>query len=130
MDDRHVGDTPQPDQEDPVFIPAEVGLKALRSSSGELCWRYMGLGRGWHAWFNEDTGYYEVAVSANVPEPTEDGVTVRVETKQHWRFGAMDMREFWPSKWHARLEPVGYDQSPFPELDDPEDAPRRVPNGK
>lgn len=116
--------------DDPVNIPVEVALEALRKSDGTLCWAYMGMGRGWHLWHNQETGEYEVAVSHNVPKPTEEGVTVTVEVKQHWAMGSMDVEEFWPDRWHARIKPVGYYESPFPELDEPEPAPRRVPNGE
>lgn len=117
-------------QTDPVFIPFDVASKALRDSDGELCWKYMGLGRGWHAWFNSETGYYNIAISANVPEPTEDGVTVHVEVQQHWFMSEMEFKEFYPDRWHGRLETVSFNESPFPELDNPNNPPRRVPNGE
>jgi hypothetical protein len=118
-------------QTDPVFIPFEIAAKTLRDSNGELCWRYMGLGRGWHAWFNAETGCYEVAVSGNVPEPTDDGLIVRVEVKEYWAMGRLNFEDLYPDRWHGRLETVPFEESPFPSLErDPDDPPRRVPNGE
>lgn len=121
--------TAEPDTTDrQPAIPQQLVIDVMNKSDGEMCWRYNGLGRGWHARFNPETKYYEVAVSANVPEPTEDGhVMVRVETKQHWLFGRMDLEDWFPEFFTSnRLEPVALDRTPFTGLDDPEPAPRAI----
>jgi hypothetical protein len=114
------------EQEDPVFIPAHIGIDAMNQSDGQLCWRYNGLGRGWTVRFNPETKYYEIAVQANSPQVTDDGLLIEVKTKEHWFLGRMDVEDFWPEKWHARLQPVNIEKTPFPELGEPDDLPKEV----
>lgn len=111
-----------------IAIPDEVVLDAMNESNGSLCWRYMGLGRGWHARYNPETKHYEVAISANVPERTGDGdIVVKVETKQHWQLGRLDLKGWFPEQFTSgRLQPVSVEKTPFLDLDDPDDAPKKV----
>lgn len=109
-------------------IPQQLVIDVMNKSDGEMCWRYNGVGRGWHARFNPETKYYEVAVSTNVPETTDDGhVMVRVETKEHWYFGRMDLEEWFPEFFTSnRLEPEALDRTPFTGLGEPESFPREI----
>lgn len=112
------GDTPQ------FAVPGELVLDTMNQSDGELCWKYMGLGRGWYARFNPEEKDYEVAISQNVPEKTDEGLVVRVETKEYWAFGRMGLLNWFPDTFTSqRLEPVEYRATPFDELGEPETAP-------
>jgi hypothetical protein len=117
----------------PVAIPKDVLMDSMQESDGTLCWNYRGIGRGWHARWDPDTGCYEVAITATVTEVGEEadgGLLIKCEAVEYWSFATLDYEMALPDRFTAPRVPMptNIENTMFPSLEDdePDNGPTEV----
>lgn len=112
------------DPANPLTLSQEELLEAMQGSGGYVCFRYQGVGESQYLRWHPDLQQFEVITQYNQPTLEGGVVVIQPGTREHYAVRPEDIGDWLPDRpsavTEAHLEPVRYNQTPFPDAGAPE----------